>query len=86
MDAPFGVWLPQVTIVRCHTLQGGQPALEALRRRHCVVLQLDAAEAQEAQRILDFLSGAVTALDGAVECIDARTFLFCPSGVALSRC
>lgn len=56
------------------------------RRRHCVVLQLDAAEAQEAQRIIDFLSGAVTALDGAVECLDARTFLFCPSGVAMSRC
>ena len=56
------------------------------RRRHCVMLQLDAAEVQKAQRIIDCLSGAVTALDGAVECIDARTFLFCPRGVAMSRC
>lgn len=85
MQTPFGVWLPQVTIVRCRRLEQGQEAIDAVRSRHCVVLQLEDAEPQEAQRIVDFIAGAVCALDGTVERVGEHTLLFSPAGVTVSH-
>ena len=67
METPFGVWLPQVTILRSRRLSDTQNAVEAIRQRHCVLLQLDDADPAEAQRIIDFLAGDTSALDGQVE-------------------
>ena len=83
--SPFGVWLPQVTILRSRRLSDAQNAVEAIRQRHCVLLQLDDADPAEAQRIVDFLSGAISALDGQVERIGDSTVLFSPAGVSVSR-
>jgi cell division inhibitor SepF len=85
METPFGVWLPQVTILRSHKLSDAQEAVEAIRQRHCVLLQLDDAAPEDAQRIIDSLSGAVSALDGQVERIGECTFLFAPAGVTVSH-
>ena len=85
METPFGVWLPQVTIVGCRRLADAQLAVEAVRARHCVVLQLEGAEPAEAQRIVDFLSGATRALDGSMDRIDEATFLCAPLGVSVQQ-
>jgi len=85
METPFGVWLPQVTIVRCLTLADAHGAVEAVRARHCVVLQLDQADPAEAQRIIDFLSGATSALDGSIDRIGDDAFLCAPLGVSVSQ-
>ena len=85
METPFGVWLPQVTILRSRRLSDAQNAVEAIRQRHCVLLQLDDADPAEAQRIIDFLAGAISALDGQVERIVDATVLFSPAGVRVSR-
>lgn len=85
METPFGVWLPQVTILRSRRLSDAQNAVEAIRQRHCVLLQLDDADPAEARRIVDFLSGAISALDGQVERIGDSTVLFSPAGVSVSR-
>ncbi len=85
METPFGVWLPQVTIVRCQRLDQSEQAVEAVRSRHCVVLQLEDVEPREAQRIVDFIAGAVCALDGSMERIGERTLLFSPAGVTVSH-
>jgi len=82
---PFGVWLPQVTILRTRRLSEAQNAVEAIRQRHCVLFQLEHAEPEEAQRIVDFLAGAISALDGQVERIGETTFLFAPAGVSVSH-
>jgi len=82
---PFGVWLPQVTILRSRRLSDAQNAVEAIRQRHCVLLQLDDADPAEAQRVIDFLAGAISALDGQVERIGYATVLFIPAGVTVSR-
>jgi cell division inhibitor SepF len=83
--SPFGVWLPQITILRSCRLSDAQNAVEAIRQRHCVLLQLEDAEPAEAQRIVDFVAGAISALDGQVERIGDATVLFSPAGVGVSR-
>ncbi|WP_438983882.1 cell division protein SepF [Vulcanococcus sp.] len=85
MESPFGVWLPQVTILRSRRLSEARSAVEAIRQRHCVLLQLDDAAPEEAQRIIDFLAGAVSVLDGQVARIGECTFLFAPAGVTVSH-
>ena len=85
MGIPFGVWLPQVTILRAYKLSDAQNVVEAIRQRHCVLLQLEDASPEEAQRIVDFLAGAVSALDGQVQRIGECTFLFAPAGVTVSQ-
>ena len=85
MDSPFGIWFPQVTILRCHRLHQAQAAVEAIRARHCVLLQVEDASPDEAQRLVDFLAGAINALDGQVERIGECTFLFAPAGVSVSH-
>lgn len=85
METPFGVWLPQVTILRTRSLSTAQGAVEAIRQRHCVLLQLDDATPEEAQRIVDFLAGAINALDGQVERIGECTFLFASADVSVSH-
>ena len=85
MNSPFGVWLPQVTIVRCHTLADAQQAVEAVRARHCVVLQLEQVDPAEAQRVIDFLAGATSALDGSSDRIGDHTYLCAPMGVSVSQ-
>ena len=82
---PFGVWLPQVTILRSRKLSDAQTAVEAIRQRQCVLLQLDDAAPEEAQRIMDFLSGAISAIDDQVERIGECTFLFAPAGFSIRR-
>jgi cell division inhibitor SepF len=85
MDSPFGIWIPQVTILRCQRLEEAQEAVEAIRARHCVLLQVEHTRPEEAQRIVDFLAGAIDALDGQMERIGESTFLFAPAGVTVSH-
>jgi cell division inhibitor SepF len=59
--------------------------VEVVRQRHCVLLQLDNVAPEEAQRIVDFMAGAISALDGQVERIGECTFLFAPAGVTVSH-
>lgn len=52
-----------------------------LREGRPVVLTLKATDRETARRIVDFLSGAVYALDGNMRRIDDDIFLCAPSGV-----
>lgn len=45
------------------------------------VVNLDRADDQMAERILDFLSGVTYALDGSVERVGDRVYLFAPANV-----
>jgi cell division inhibitor SepF len=50
-----------------------------------VVLHLEALDPQEAQRIIDFVSGGVYAIDGQSERLGESVFLFAPSIVNIRR-
>jgi cell division inhibitor SepF len=49
------------------------------------VLHLEALDPEEAQRIIDFVSGGVYAIDGQSERLGEAVFLFAPSIVSISH-
>ena len=56
----------------------------AVRERRPVLLQLDQLDPVVAQRLVDFVSGAINALDGQSERLGETTFLFAPADVLVS--
>jgi cell division inhibitor SepF len=73
-----------VLVFHCRGFDDAQAIAHAVRERQTVVLQLDRLEPNEAQRVVDFVSGAVHALGGQSERLGKTTFLFAPAGVMLT--
>ena len=71
-------WQPQVLILRPHSFAGAEQAVHALLQERIVVLNLEALEAAEAQRLVDFVAGAVLALDGQLQRVDAQLLVAAP--------
>ncbi|PSR17294.1 hypothetical protein C8255_13375 [filamentous cyanobacterium CCP3] len=53
-------------------------AIRALRGNQMVVLNLMKLDFEEAQRCVDFLSGGILMINGTVEKIDEKIFIFAP--------
>lgn len=74
----------QVEVFHCRGFDDAEAIAFAVRERRTVVLQLDQLDPSEAQRVVDFVSGAVHALDGQSQRLGTHTILFAPGGVVLS--
>jgi len=59
-------------------------AVVALQAHSAVVADLSQLEPAQAQRFVDFVSGALFALDGEARRISDRVFLFAPSAIHIS--
>jgi len=84
MDLGAAYGMPQVEVFHCRGFADAQSIVLAVREQRTVVLQLDQLEPIEAQRVVDFVSGAVHALEGRSARLGETTFLFAPSWVVLS--
>lgn len=61
-----------------------QTLIDFLKRREPVVVELAGVADSSAQRILDFLSGAIYALSGSLHRISGSIFLLTPTGVNIT--
>ena len=84
MDIGFAYGLAQVVVFHCRGFDDAQAVALAVRDQRTVLLQVDQLDPVEAQRVVDFVSGAVQALDGQSERLGETTFLFAPADVLLS--
>ena len=55
--------------------------IDHLKNREAVIVNLKSMRAEVSQRMLDFLSGAIYALDGCISPIEGGLFLMTPGGV-----
>jgi cell division inhibitor SepF len=85
MESPFGHWSPEVLVLRPGCVEDAAEAVLAVQHLKTVVLHLDDLDPEEAQRIIDFVSGGVYAIDGQSERLGASVFIFAPSIVTISR-
>lgn len=76
--AGFGT--KNVVIHRPKTYKEVQGLIDYLKQGESAIMILDGLSPAEAQRILDFVSGAVYALSGSTQRIDGNIFLLTPEG------
>ena len=61
-----------------------QTIVDNLKSRKPIIVNLEALDAELAQRVLDFMSGAVYALEGSIHKVSRGIFVLAPSNVDLS--
>ncbi len=76
--------LSQVMVMEPRSFEEMPQAIQALRERKSVVLNLTMMDPDQAQRAVDFVAGGTYALDGHQERIGDSIFLFAPSCVQVS--
>lgn len=76
--------ISEVVVMEPRTFEEMPQAIQALRGRKSVVLNLTLMDPDQAQRAVDFIAGGTYALDGHQERIGESIFLFTPSCVQVS--
>lgn len=66
------------------TYEDVQLLIDHLKRREQVIVDFSKVNRTSVYRILDFMSGAIYALNGSIQQITTNIFLFAPSGVTIS--
>lgn len=76
--------VPEVVIMEPRSFEEMPQAIQALRERKSVVLNLNMMDPDQAQRAVDFVAGGTYAIDGHQERIGESIFLFTPNCVQVS--
>jgi len=74
----------EVTLMEPRSFDEMPQAIQALRERKTVILNLTMMDPDQAQRAVDFVAGGTYAIDGHQERIGESIFLFAPSCVNVS--
>ena len=74
----------KVLVVEPRSFEEVQTIADQLRSRRPVILNLESLEKELAQKILNFLNGAIYALGGETQRVASGIFFFAPQGVDIS--
>jgi len=74
----------KVVVMEPKTYEEVQAIADNLKNRKAVVVNLENADKELAKRVVDFVSGAVYALNGSSQKVGTGIFLFAPSNVDIS--
>ncbi len=75
---------PEITLMEPRSFDEMPKAIQALRERKTVILNLTMMEPDQAQRAVDFVAGGTFAIDGHQERVGESIFLFAPSCVTVT--
>ena len=73
----------KVVIYQPTTFDDTQTIINSLKTRKPIVVNLESLDANLAQRVLDFISGAVYALDGTIQKVSRGIFVLAPSNIEI---
>ena len=75
----------KVVVVTPQNINDAKEICDHLRANRSIVMNVENIETQIAQRIVDFLSGAVYSLDGNIQKVSSGIFLAAPNSVDILR-
>lgn len=75
----------EVCIMKPHSFSDSEKICEALLSGHAVVINLEGFDTEQAQRIIDFISGAVFAIEGKFNRISRYIFICSPGNIDISQ-
>ena len=73
----------EVVLFHAKSFDDAASAADELRKRKAVILNMENVDKALTRRVVDFLSGALYALDGSVKKIAQSTYLFCPHNMSV---
>ena len=75
----------QLFIIEPDRIESAKKVIDHLRAGHTVICNIERVDRDVAQRVIDYISGSVYAMDGSVKPIDSRhlTFVAAPRSVTL---
>jgi cell division inhibitor SepF len=76
--------MPEIILMEPRSFDEMPRAIQTLRERKTVILNLTMMEPDQAQRAVDFVAGGTFAIDGHQERIGESIFLFAPSCVSVT--
>ena len=74
----MGAGKQEVVLFHAKTFDDAAKAVDELVKRKAVILNMENVDKALTRRVVDFLSGAVYAVDGRVKKVAQSTYLFCP--------
>ena len=74
----------RVVVMHPRSLEDGQSIADQIKGRRPVIVNLDLADERSGQRLLNFLSGVVYALDGSLRKVGDGIFLATPSNIEVA--
>jgi cell division inhibitor SepF len=73
----------KVVIMQPESFDDAQDICDHLKNKKPIVINLEDVDKEAAQRIVDFLSGSVYALDGNIQKVSGGIFLIAPNNVVI---
>ncbi|MBY0357137.1 MAG: cell division protein SepF [Candidatus Obscuribacterales bacterium] len=73
----------QISMFQPGTFEEALDIVEALRSRHATTISLEKLRKIDANRLVDFVSGASAALDGDFHKMTEQVFVFCPANIKI---
>ena len=74
----------KVVVVEPRSFEEVQTIVDQMKARRPVILNLESLDKDLAQKILNFLNGAIYALNGETQRVSAGIFFYAPPGVDVS--
>ncbi len=74
----------EVCVIKPTSMEETKEIVDTLRDNCTVVLNLEGLDVETAQRIIDFVSGASYAIDGALRMVSSYIFIVTPDGVEIT--
>ena len=74
----------EVVLFHAKTFDDAAKAVDELCKRKAIILNMENVDKALTRRVVDFLSGAVYALNGRVKKVAQSTYLFCPQNMDVS--
>jgi len=75
----------KVVISKPSNYDEGKIIVDNLKSRRIIIVNLNGVESKEGQRILDFLIGAIYALEGGLQPVEKGVFILTPSNIEVSN-
>jgi len=75
----------RMVVLNNRILSDAKQVVDNLKENRPVIVTLHDADPEESQRIIDFISGAIYAMEGSVEKISNSTFVFAPKNIIVDK-
>lgn len=75
----------RMVVLNCRYVKDATQVVNNLKVNRPVIVTLSDADPDESQRIIDFISGAIYAMEGELEKISVDTFVFAPKNFIVDK-